>query len=294
MDEYEVSLNLSDGRVVVVTVQATSERDAIARARFDYGQQDASATFNYDIAPVVTRRGAGGGAASGGSGAGAGAGAGSGAGAGDSRFDYPFYNQTSPSTGSRGAPPVTTGVPTPGTEDGLTRADNIELLANEGGNEAAAIEAAYRDINPGQGNNSSLLGGLLDQFLGVLTNAFQGASASGRLDPNITVPEFVRGQNPRSARRETAANLLALLGGEGLAGEGEFNANEANDQLVSASGAFGNQFRRSIQGRLGEFNNQFQSAVLDPGATEQSAYAATFDQLFPNLRRALERQVGAR
>ena len=130
MDEYEVSLNLSDGRVVVVTVQATSERDAIAKARFDYGQQDASATFNYDVAPAVRRTG--GTSATGGSGAGAGAGSASGgagaSSAGDSRFDYPYYNQTSPSTESRGAPPTSQNTPTLGSTDQYAGNEGSEQL----------------------------------------------------------------------------------------------------------------------------------------------------------------------
>ena len=222
MDEYEVSLNLSDGRVVVVTVQATSERDAIARARFDYGQQDASATFNYDVAPAVRRTG--GTSATGGSGAGAGAQARAGAGAsgaGDSRFDYPFYNQTSPSTGSRGAPPTSQNTPTLGSTDqyaGLNREQLLDIQGVEAGNEAAAIRQTFNDLNPGARDASSLSRGLINDFLAVLTNAFEGASASGRLPVNASIPDFVRGQTPRSARVTSAQNLLALLNGEGRSG----------------------------------------------------------------------------
>ena len=291
MDDYEVTLNLADGRVVVVPVRATSQQDAIGKARFEYGQQDATAQFNFDVAPVV-RLASGGGAASGGN-----AGAGRG---GDPRQDYPFYNRTTPGAGSRGSateatPTLTGGTPTLGSGGflgALTREDNIELLANEGDNEGAAIRQAYRDLNPGSSNNSSVIGGLLDQFLSVLTNAYEGASASGRLDPNTTVSQFVGSHNPRSARRETAANLLALLSGEGIAGETAFDASEATDQLVSASGAYGSSFRQGVQGRLTEFNRAFQGRQLEPGATDRGAYSDTLDELFPELRRALARQAG--
>ena len=76
-------------------------------------------------------------------------------------------------------------------------------------------------------------------------------------------------------------------------GETEFNPNEANDQLVTASGALGSQFRRGVQGRLGAFNQEVQSRSLDPNTTGRDAYTSAFDELFPNLRRTLERVAGS-
>ena len=273
MDDYDVTLNLSDGRVVVVTVRATSDRDAIAKARNQYASQDRTATYNFDIQPTVRRSGS---ATSGGSG---------------QSGSTPLTSRPPiPETGQGAPAPVTTGTPTLGSGGllgGLTREQNIDTLAL-GDNEEAAIRLAYRDLNPGSQNASSLSRGLLDQFIGTLTNAYEGASASGRLPANASISEFVRNQTPASARQATAENLLTLLEGGGVLDEIGFNTAEATDQLVSASGAFGSEFRRAVQGRLGEFNRDVESRQLDPGATDRSAYVGAFDQAFPNLRRLLE------
>ena len=107
-------------------------------------------------------------------------------------------------------------------------------------------------------------------FLGVLTNAFEGASASGRLPVNASIPDFVRGQTPRSARVTSAQNLLALLEWRrSMWVRPSSIQTNANDQLVTASGALGSQFRRGVQGRLGAFNQEVQSRSLDPNCFRQ-------------------------
>ena len=231
MEEYEVSLNLSDGRVVVVTVQATSDRDAIAKARNQYAAQDRTATYNFDVQPTVRR-------------------AGSAGSSGQSGASPQLSRPPIPETGGQAPVPATGGTPTLGSGgflDTLTREQNIDAAAL-GDNEQLAIEQAYRDLNPGARNTSSLTGGLIEQFIGTLTNAFEGASASGQLPANASVSEFVRSHTPQSARQQTAQNFLTLLEGEGVLSEVGFNTGEATDQLVTASGALGSEFRRGPTG----------------------------------------------
>ena len=280
MGDYEVELTLSDGRIVVVQVQAVNSLDAQTKAQLQYLETDRNASFGAS-APVVRQVGA---TTSGASAQG---------GAGRSFSLNPSEGPTQD--------PVTREVTgggstaTLGSTDQfspLTRRENINELGILG-QEEVAIQQSLRDLFPSSRGANSIQRSIFDRIEETLVNAFQGASATGTLSPNPDIGNFIRGLTPGNARSLAAQNALSLIAGQGRAGDTAFDAAETTDQIVTAVGALGSPYRRGIQGRLSEFNREFTSNQLNESSDDRASYNAALDTVFPNLRRTLQELVGS-